>query len=307
MRPSGFETTSTAWDRTPSSLVIDTVALTKPRITALVVTTTAGGIWLAPGALGRATAAMAIAGVALVVAGANTLNMYIERDIDGRMHRTRDRPLPAGRIRPAFALWFGVGISAASIPLLAVFVNLTTALLALLAHLSYVLAYTPLKQKSHAAVFVGAIAGAMPPLLGWTAVTGAVQLGGLLLFLVLYFWQIPHFLAISIFRRSEYARGGLKVMPNVAGMTATKHSIVRHTMALVIVSLMLVPLGVVRPAYGLPALMLGAVFLGWALWGLRSSSDATWARSLFFVSLAYLTLLFLVILGQAGAPLAVLP
>jgi protoheme IX farnesyltransferase len=280
----------------------DLVALAKPRVTALVITTTAGGLWLAPVKVGLATAALAMLGTVLIVAGANALNMYIERDIDGRMDRTKDRPLPAGRLAPRVALWFGVAVSIAAVPILAVGVNATTAMLAVLAHLSYVFAYTPLKQRSPAALLVGAVPGAMPPLLGWTAATGRVDWGGVVLFGILFFWQIPHFLAISIFRREDYARAGLKVMPNTDGLRATQHAIVRYSLALVAVSLLLVPLKVERPAYLVWAGVLGAVFFAWGCYGLARSAGPRWARSLFAVSIVYLVLLFaaLVIEGQGA-------
>jgi protoheme IX farnesyltransferase len=289
----------------------DFVALTKPRITALVATTAAGGVWLAPGATDRRVAALALAGILLVVAGANALNMYIERDIDGRMERTRDRPLPAGRMSPSAALWFGVVLSVAAIPILALGVNLTTALLALLANLIYVLAYTPLKQRSHWALWVGAVPGAMPPLLGWTAATGRVDPGGLVLFGILFFWQIPHFLAITLFRSEEYRNAGLKVTPNAVGILATKHSIVRYLLMLVCVSLLLVPLGIAKYGYLAWASVLGAVFFGWGCFGLRATAGTKWARSLFAVSILYLLLLFCTILVQgrtarAAEPLPIL-
>src|SRR5262245_42474538 len=204
--------------RVTSVAPADLVALAKPRITALVITTTAGGLWLAPVKVGMGVAGLTILGTSLIVAGANALNMYIEREIDGRMERTKDRPLPAGRLAPRIALWFGVVLSVAAVPILAIGVNATTALLAVLANLSYVLAYTPLKQRSHWALLVGAVPGAMPPLLGWTAATGTIGAGGLVLFGILFLWQVPHFLAISIFRKEEYARAGLKVMPNTLGI-----------------------------------------------------------------------------------------
>jgi protoheme IX farnesyltransferase len=288
--------------RASSVALADLVALAKPRVTALVITTTAGGLWLAPVKVGLDVAGLAMLGTVLIVAGANALNMYIERDIDGRMDRTRDRPLPAGRLAPRVALWFGVALSVLAVPILAVGVNLTTALLAVLAHLSYVLAYTPLKQRSPAALLVGAVPGAMPPLLGWTAATGSVGWGGLVLFGILFFWQVPHFLAISIFRKDDYARAGLKVMPNTAGLRATKHGIVRYLLALVAVSLLLVPLGVERQGYLVWAGTLDAVFFGWGCYGLRDAASAKWARSLFAVSIVYLVLLFcaLVIEGQGA-------
>jgi heme o synthase len=278
----------------------DLVTLAKPRITALVLITTAGGYWLAPVKAGPLVAALTIFGTILIVAGANALNMYIERDIDARMERTKDRPLPAGRLAPRVALWFGVTLSVAAVPILAVGANATTALLAVLANLSYVLAYTPLKQRSHWALLVGAVPGAMPPLLGWTAATGTIGAGGLVLFGILFLWQVPHFLAISIFRRDEYARAGLKVMPNTHGMRATKHSIARYLFALLAVSLLLVPLGVERPGYTVIAGTLGTIFLGWGCWGLRDEAGARWARSLFGISILYLVLLFCALMFQAG-------
>jgi protoheme IX farnesyltransferase len=282
--------------REPTVALGDLIALAKPRVTALVIATTAGGLWLAPVKVGFTVAGLAMLGTVLIVAGANALNMYIERDIDGRMDRTKDRPLPAGRLVPRVALWFGVALSAAAVPILALGVNATTALFAVLAHLSYVFAYTPLKQRSPAALLVGAVPGAMPPLLGWTAATGTASWGGVGLFAILFLWQVPHFHAISIFRKDDYARAGLKVMPNVAGLKATKHSIVRYTLALVAASLLLVPLGVERPGYLVWAGLLGAVFFGWGCYGLREASGPRWARSLFAVSILYLVLLFVALI-----------
>src|SRR6185503_3592759 len=272
----------------------DLVALAKPRITALVLITTAGGYWLAPVKAGP------MLGTVLIVAGANALNMYLERDVDGRMERTKDRTLPAGRLAPRVALWFGVALSVAAVPILAIGANATTALLAVLANLSYVLAYTPLKQRSHWALLVGAVPGAMPPLLGWTAATGRIGAGGIVLFAILFLWQVPHFLAISIFRKDEYARAGLKVMPNTVGLRATKHSIARYLFALLAVSLLLVPLGVARTGYTFLAGALGTIFLGWGCWGLREEAGARWARSLFGISILYLALLFCALMVEAG-------
>src|SRR5262249_54898266 len=177
----------------------DVIALTKPRITSTVLLTTAGGLWLARGHVSNVTLACTMVGTELVVGGANALNMVIERDIDGLMKRTKDRPLPAGRMSPRFALIFGIALSVASVPVLAFGVNATTALLAVLANLLYVLAYTPLKQRSHWALQVGAVPGAIPPLLGWTAATGRVDAGGLVLFGILFFSHIPPLLSITLF------------------------------------------------------------------------------------------------------------
>ena len=287
--------------RTGAFALRDLVALVKPRITAMVITTTAGGLWLAPQRASPGVAALALLGTVLIVAGANTLNMYLEREVDAHMDRTRKRPLPAGRMAPKVALWFGVALSVVSLPILAIGVNLTTALLALLAHLIYVLAYTPLKPRSHWALWVGAVPGAMPPLLGWTAATAEVGAGGLVLFGILFFWQIPHFLAISIFRREDYARAGLLVMPNTLGARATERMIVRFSFALVVLSLLLVPLGVEGRGYLVAAAVLGALFFAYSCYGAHAKNADRWARSLFASSIVYLVLLFVALVAGHGS------
>lgn len=282
----------------PGSIALrDLVTLAKPRITLMVVITAAGGLFLSrrlPGidAPSTATILSTLIGTALIVAGANALNMYIERDIDRRMDRTKNRPLPTGRLAPRVALWFGVVTSAVAVPILAIGANPLTALLAVLANLLYVLAYTPLKQHSAYALHVGAVPGAIPPLLGWTAVTGRIDAAGAVLFSILFLWQIPHFVAIALFRKADYARAGLVVMPNVHGELASRHSIVRWVFALLAASLLLVPLGVAHHGYLIAATVLGAVFFGWGCWGLKEGSGTKWAKSLFGISILYLVLLF---------------
>jgi protoheme IX farnesyltransferase len=275
-----------------SARVRDFVALAKPRITLMVIVTTAGGLFLAPTRVDLRTVVCTLLGVALIVAGANALNMVIERDVDRHMTRTRNRPLPAGRLTPKQALVFGVALSVVSVPILAFGVNALTAFLAVLANVIYVLAYTPLKQRSHLALEVGAIPGAIPPLLGWTAAMNRVDGAALVLFAILFVWQLPHFHAIALFRREEYARAGLLVLPNVRGDDATKHAIVRYLALLLAVSLLLFPLGVAHRVYLFTALGLGLGFFGWGCWGLRPSSGRRWARSLFGISIVYLVLLF---------------
>jgi protoheme IX farnesyltransferase len=293
----------------PTSLPIapaDLIALAKPRITAMVLLTTAGGLWLghAYGApelpLRSLTVVLALLGTALVVSGANALNMVMERDIDARMTRTRLRPLPAGRMAPRVALIFGVVTSVVSLPILAFGVNATTALLAALANLLYVLAYTPLKQRSHWALQVGAVPGAIPPLLGWTAATGRIDWAGLALFAVLFFWQIPHFHAIALFRKQDYARAGLVVLPNVEGDDLTRHAIVRYTGVLFVTSLLLAPLGVAHGLYLGAAAVLGTVFLAVACLGLRKDATVRSARAAFGVSLVYLIGLFAALAADAA-------
>jgi protoheme IX farnesyltransferase len=229
----------------------------------------------------------------LIVAGANTLNMYLERDSDALMARTAGRPLPAGRMDPAVALRLGIGLSVLSVPLLTFAVGPLPGLLASIALVSYVLLYTPLKRRSATSLLVGAIPGAIPPLIGWTAATGRLDLPGVLLFAVMFLWQVPHFLAITLFRKGEYARAGLVVQPNEpGGERAARANIVRYSVALVGVSLLFVPIGVAGRLYLVTALVAGSAFLGYGLLGLRESAGTRWARNLFFLSLLYLTALF---------------
>jgi protoheme IX farnesyltransferase len=276
-------------------LLADLVALTKPRITAMVVITMLGGMWLATRSGGPQrsvlTLSLAMLGTVLVVSGANTLNMYIERESDRFMARTKNRPLPSGRMAPEIALWFGLAISALAIPLLTFAVNAMTGLLAAFALVSYVLVYTPLKRTTTLSLLIGAAPGAIPPLLGWTSVTGHTEWPGVLLFGILFLWQIPHFLAIATFRREDYRRAGLKILPVERGDRVTRHHIVAYLVALVAVTLLLVPFGVGGSFYLVSAIGLGAVFLGFGAWGLRPSAGARWARGLFITSIFYLVLL----------------
>jgi protoheme IX farnesyltransferase len=275
---------------------LDLLALIKPRITLLVICTTLGGLYLAPGARSFDQVALLLLGTVLVVGGANTLNMYLERDSDALMRRTRNRPLPAGRLRPRTALWFGVALGVVAVPLLALAVNPLTGLLGLVALLGYVLVYTPMKRRSPWALVVGAVPGAIPPLMGWTAATGRLEVPGLLLFGVLFFWQIPHFLAIALYSTEDFARAGIRTTPNVNGVPAAKRQVVIWLAALLPTSLLLVPWGLAGTPYLVAAAIGGAVFFAWGVYGLvRESAGRSWARSLFLVSLVYLTTLFVVL------------
>lgn len=276
----------------------DLVALTKPRITTLVLATEAAGAVLAPGHVGGRTMSLSLAGTALIVGSANSLNMWWERDIDARMTRTRNRPLPAGRMSPDVALGFGLALAVVSVPMLYM-VNVATMLLGLVALLSYVAVYTPLKRHTHLALLVGAVPGAIPPLLGWSTVTGTVGLGGLLLFGVLFLWQIPHFAAISIFRAEDYGRAGLQVVSVQHGERAARHTIALYTVLLVAMSLLFVPFGLAGRYYPVCATVLGAVFLAFALRGLRGGSRLDtnrWAKRVFAFSIVYLSVLLIVLL-----------
>jgi protoheme IX farnesyltransferase len=290
---------SLARDRSFGAVAADLVALTKPRITLIVVATMLGGAWVANRyqhvrGLAEAplsTVLLSLLGTVLVVSGANALNMYIERDTDGLMERTKNRPLPARRLAPEVALWFGIAISILSLFVLALAANATTALLGAFALVSYVLVYTPLKRKTSIALLIGAVPGAIPPLLGWTTVTDKVDGPGAALFGVLFLWQVPHFLAIALFRTGDYARAGLKILPVERGDRVTRHHIVGYLVALVALSIVLVPLGVAGPIYLVAAVLLGAGFLAFGAMGLRPTSGTRWARQLFAISIVYLMLL----------------
>jgi protoheme IX farnesyltransferase len=286
----------------PAPLIVarDVLALAKPRLALLVICTAAGGMWLAPGKRDGVGAVALLLGTSLVVGAANALNNFLERDIDGRMRRTRDRPLPAGRLEPWVAVALGLGLPSIALPALALYTNPLTATLASLALFTYVVIYTPMKQRSSLALFVGAIPGAMPPLMGWTAATGRLDAGGLTLFAILFCWQLPHFLAISLYLKEDYARGGLKVFAIVHGERATKVWGAVTSLALVPVSLLLVQLGLAGRSYGLTAAVLGTGLSAYALSGLWQPGPANrWARNFFLLTLAYLTLLFAALLVDA--------
>jgi heme o synthase len=275
----------------PLAYARDLLLLSKPRLSGLVVLTCAGGLGLAPGSIGAARAILTVLGTAAVVGAANALNCYAERDVDARMRRTRDRPLPAGRVEPFVALGLGLLVPAFALPVLALAANPLTALLAFVALAVYVAVYTPMKKRSTLALFVGAVPGAIPPLMGWTAVTGRLDPGGLALFALLFAWQLPHFLSISLYLADDYARGGLKVFALVHGERATRAWIAVTAIALVPVSLALVPLGLAGPAYAAVAGLLGAALAAYALSGL-GKAGGRWARTFFLATLAWLTLVF---------------
>jgi protoheme IX farnesyltransferase len=273
----------------------DVFALTKPRLSLLVIITCAGGIFLAPGRMHALRALVVLLASAMVVGAANALNCYLERDLDRFMRRTSTRPLPAGRLDPRVALVTAFVLSALGIPTLTFVANPITALLATVALASYVLVYTPMKQKSSLALWVGAVPGAIPPLMGWTAVRDRIELGGLVLFGTLFCWQIPHFIAVGVRAREEYARAGHKILTLQVSELAVKMHAIGWATLLVPVSLMLVPLGLAGVGYFVTALVLGLVFLGWTVSGLVRHDVRKWAHETFLCSLAYLTLLFVAI------------
>jgi protoheme IX farnesyltransferase len=266
----------------------DFLEMTKPRITTLVVVTAGVGYAVgAPRGVDPAALAGLLMGTALVAGGASALNQYWEREADARMERTRLRPIPAGRVAPLEALAFGLAVSGAGLVLLAT-INGLTALLGLAALASYVLAYTPLKRITSLCTVVGAIPGALPPVMGWAAARGTVDAGAWALFGVLFLWQLPHFLAIGWIFREDYARGGFPMLTVVDGDgRSTARQMMLYSAALVPVTLAAGVLASAGTGYLWGALALGLVFFG-------ASTRFAWkrsvgaARGLFLVSILYL-------------------
>jgi protoheme IX farnesyltransferase len=267
--------------------VKDLLALTKPRIAVMAVFVAAAASMLAPGLHERSTIALALLGIALLVGAANALNQYLEREGDALMERTQDRPLPAGRLQPGMALAFGLVLSAAALPLLYWAVNPLTAALAVLALVNYVGFYTPLKRRTPYALHVGAMSGAMPVLMGWTAVTGKLDLPGLLLFSLFVLWQLPHFLAITLFRSNEYERAGIRLVVLEKGEVVAKRQCLAYATALLPLSLALMAWGGAGWIYGATALLVNAAFIAYGVKGLAPASGTPWARGFFAASLVW--------------------
>ncbi len=274
--------------RDVGQLLRSLVVLSKPGITRMVLITTFCGAWAAPGPTDVVGLIAVVVGTGFVVAGANALNMFLERDTDAFMTRTRERPLPSGRLEPDVALAFGVGVAVVGLVVLAHFVSMAAVALAALALLSYVLVYTPLKRVTSAALYVGAVPGALPPAIGYAAMTGKLESTGLFLFLILLVWQLPHFIAISVFRSKEYANAGLKV--GEYSLRSAKLHIVAFSALLLVTTLLPVFGGVGGVVYAVCAVLSGGAFLAWALRGLRPDAEGPWARSLFLASMPHLVL-----------------
>lgn len=278
------------------STMSDLVTLTKPGVTRVCLLTTRGGFAFAPVAFDWVTASCAMVGTACAVGGANAFNMWLERDADARMSRTRRRPLPAGRLSPTVAVRFAWLLTFVSLVVLTLGTNLLTAALAAAAIGSYVLVYTPLKYVTPLALVIGAIPGAAPPLLGWTAATGSIDAPGLALFGILAVWQIPHFIAIALYRQEDYARAGIRIVPLARGVAIAKVQAAAWAMVLIPMSMLLVPLGVAGDTYLVGSVVLGCGFLAWGFSGLDDAAGVRWARGFFFASLVYLPALTLTLL-----------
>jgi protoheme IX farnesyltransferase len=251
------------------------VVLTKPDVTFLVVITTVAGFYLgSTGPMDWAKLAHTLFGTLLVAGGTAALNQYVERDMDAVMRRTAARPLPTGTLKPAEVLLFGVVTIVLGTAWLALAVNLPAALVALITSLSYLGLYTPLKTRTTLATAVGAVPGALPPLIGWAAAHGSLSQGGWVLFAILFVWQFPHFMAIAWMYREDYARAGIQMLPVVDPKgDATFRLIVSMSAILVPVTLLPSVVGMVGIRYFFGALVLGMILLQVALWADRARTN----------------------------------
>jgi len=273
--------------------------LVKVRLTTLVLLTMLVGFYF--GCRGPVNFALmwhTLAATALVAAGAAALNQFLERDYDAKMRRTQNRPLPSGRMQPATAMLFGVVCSVAGLVYLASAVNLLTAVIGAISLISYLFIYTPLKRLTWLNTAIGAVPGALPPLMGWTAARGELSSEGWVLFAILAFWQMPHFMAIAWIYRDDYAKAGFKMLPNVdPDGCRTGQQAVSHALALLLVSLSPFLFKMAGPVYLVSAIVLGVVFLWSAIQFSRQLRFAQAepalirARLLFLVSILYLPLL----------------
>jgi len=276
---------------TPSRWV-DFYELTKPRLNFLVVVTTVVGFYMVarPGT-NWIILIHTILGTALTAAGASVLNQYLERHLDGRMPRTKDRPLPAGRVSPVEALAYGVVLGLAGVTYLTFLVNPLTALLGAFTLCSYIFIYTPAKRWTTLNTVIGAIPGAIPPMMGCVAIQNAITAEGVALFCILFLWQMPHFLAIAILYRDDYAAGGFKMLPVVdPSLETTGRQIVLYGMALVPASLVPVGLHMSGAVYFTAAVLLGLAFLSYGI-SCAVTRTRLDARKLFFASIIYLPVL----------------
>jgi protoheme IX farnesyltransferase len=277
----------------PWQRVMSYVALTKPRIIVLLlITAFAAMLVAAPGVISPWIIVFTLVGGAASAGAANAINQVLDRDIDAVMARTRRRPIPSGTVAPAFALAFAVLLGTAAFVELAVFVNLASALLALAALAFYVFIYTVwLKRSTPQNIVIGGAAGAMPPLVGWAAATGRVEWPALILFLIIFLWTPPHFWALALYRRDDYARAHLPMLPVVAGEDETRRQIVIYSVLLVASSLLLLWFGRMGWVYGVTAASIGAVFITLAV-HVRRRRTPNAAVRLFGYSMIYLALLF---------------
>jgi protoheme IX farnesyltransferase len=276
------------------SLLADLVTLTKPRIISLLLVTTVAPMFITPAGLPSPLLVLwVVLGGYLMAGGANAINMWFDRDIDTQMTRTRLRPIPSGRIRPAFALAFGIGLAILAFAVFRYQVNPLSAWLALGGLLFYVFVYTIwLKRSTPQNIVIGGAAGAFPPLVGWAAMTGGLDLAAVYLFAIVFYWTPPHFWALALIKQADYARAGIPMMPVVRGEARTKYEMLVYTLILLPLTILPSFFGALGPFYGVAAALLGARLLWYCLRVRRESPVTPVAWGMYRYSLLYLALLF---------------
>jgi protoheme IX farnesyltransferase len=280
--------------------VRDYVQILKPRVMSLVVFTGIVGLAVAPGHLHPFLAAVAILCIAIGAGASGAINMWYDRDIDRVMRRTASRPLPAGRMLPGEALGFGCVLAVGSVAVMGIAVNWVAAELLALTIAFYVFVYTMwLKRRTPQNIVIGGAAGALPPLIGWAAVTGDVGWGAIALFAIIFFWTPPHFWALSLYKADEYAAAGIPMLPVVAGPRETKRQMLLYTLVLWPVTAAPWLLGLAGPVYAVGAGGLSALFTLCAVRVWRDEGERR-ARQMFAFSLAYLFLIFALLLADHG-------
>lgn len=292
---SGMETATIA-GAASARRAVDFYELTKPRIVLMVLVTASVGYYAGSGrAPDYLQLVQMLIGTALAAAGTLALNQFIERDTDAKMARTCRRPLPDGRVQPADALCFGVTLTLLGLGYLAVAVNFLSAAVAATITTSYLLAYTPMKRHSSLCVPVGAVPGALPPVIGWAAASGQLSVDAWVLFAIMFLWQIPHTLAIAFLYREDFAKAGIQFLPVIEPDGESTHrQILIHCSALLAVSLLPTLIGLAGPIYFIAAFLLGAAFLASGVSVVIAPTRAG-ARRLLFASLIYLPVLLLVL------------
>lgn len=303
-RESGLKDTGI---RISEATVSDFFALLKPRVMALAVFTAFVGLMVAPGAMNPVIAVIAIGAIAVGAGAAGALNMWYDADIDALMSRTSKRPVPSGRVTPSEALGFGLVLSVLSVMTLGVLVGWLAASLLAFTIFFYVVIYTMwLKRSTPQNIVIGGAAGALPPVIGWAAATGAVGAESLILFLIIFLWTPPHFWALALFKIGDYAAAGIPMMPNVAGQASTRKQILVYSLILAPIGVLPWAFGFASGLYGLASAALGAGFI-WHAWKLLI--DRRWvegwemkrAKALFAYSIFYLFAIFAVLLADTIA------
>ena len=282
----------------------DFVALLKPRVMSLVVFTGVVGMLLAPGALHPVLAIVAILCIAVGAGAAGAINMWYDRDIDALMKRTRNRPIPAGRVAPNIALGFGITLAVASVSMMALAVNGVAAGLLAFTIFFYIVIYSmALKRRTPQNIVIGGAAGAFPPMIGWAAVSGDITLAPVVLFAIIFLWTPPHFWALALYKRGDYDKAGVPMLPVVAGRRATAWQMLAYTAVLLPVTLLPCVIGLSGAVYGAGALALGLIFMAFAVRVVRDTGERS-ARRMFPFSILYLFLIFVLLLVDQSLPVA---